>query len=773
MKPFLPIFSLGIAASFIACSESATSVDNNNKHESLESFTDSRDNREYKKVTIGEQTWMAENLYFEKYFYTWEEAKKACPEGWHLPNDDEWKILFNEVGGAEQAGLQLKSTSGWESGENGKDKYGFEASPMGYRDPLDERQKKGYRALFWSATELDNNNAYNWRFDGVSDYVFHEDYPKNYNLSVRCIENNDTEDEDSSSSTEESSSSNIKSSSSSKTQSSSSSKISSSSVSLSSSSATTSSSSTENLSSNTKPSSSADSTSSSSVISSSSINSSSSPMSSSNLAKSSSSSQTPSSSSSINSCSSVAVQSSNSAKSSSSVVISSSSVAKSSSSVSSSSSVASSSSKPLSPTVYDPINQTLTDGRDGQIYKTITIGKQTWMAENLNYDYNVATAQSACYMNDSSNCTKYGRLYNWSALMDSAGIFSKDSYRCGHRWQCTPAKVIRGVCPEGWHVPSVLEWNNLFYVSGERDAKSLKANYGWNGFEGTDEFGFSILPAGELSESYSFRNEGSYANFWTANKKSNSTNIVTVYKQKNYYVTGTVFDDFYSVRCIMDHEEEKNVIPNPDHEIIYGTIEDTRDGNVYKTVQIGDRIWMAENLKLEYNEGSAESICPDNNSEKCQNFGRLYSWAAAMDSAGRYSSDGANCGYKETCDSPNLVIGICPEGWRLPKIEDFQKLYETVGGDGVAGRHLKGISGWTEDDIGYDLYGFNALPNPGESSVSYWSSTYPSGTIYSVYGLTLSSTWIYSIINLNSVNTKNNYSPVRCIKMTQEEINMK
>ena len=82
MKQILWTLSLGLATSFIACSESATSVENNNEHESLESFTDSRDNREYKKVTIGEQTWMAENPYFEKYFYTWEEAKKACPEGW-------------------------------------------------------------------------------------------------------------------------------------------------------------------------------------------------------------------------------------------------------------------------------------------------------------------------------------------------------------------------------------------------------------------------------------------------------------------------------------------------------------------------------------------------------------------------------------------------------------------------------------------------------------------------------------------------------------------
>ena len=772
MKQLLWTLSLGFAVSLIACSESTTSADNSNNHDELESFTDSRDNRSYKKVTIGDQTWMAENLYFQKYFYTWEEAKEACPEGWHLPNDNEWKILFEEVGGTRQAGLMLKSSSEWASGGNGKDEYGFAAAPMGYRDTLDERQKKGDRALFWSATELDSQNAYNWRFDGISDYVFYEDYPKDFKLSVRCIENKNSEEDSSSSSTKtssssisvQSSSSSAKTSSSSVQESSSSSKIASSSSSSkddasSSSSTNTSSSSVQTSSSssvNISSSSSVKASSSSSVkVSSSSINAS-------------SSSSVRVSSSSINATSSSNVKlSSSSIKASSS----SSAIVSSSSSIPSSSSIVSSSSEQPRETIYDPINNTLTDGRDGQVYRTVTIGKQTWMAENLNYNYYYKSAQSFCYENDPANCEKYGRLYNWSALMDSAGIFSQDAYRCGSRRDCTRAKVIRGVCPEGWHVPSTLEWNNLFYTVGERSPKKLLAKEGWDGTAGTDDYGFTVLPAGVRNEfSPYYKDIEKITYLWTNNQNDN--NVISYDYIGRYYVTYSSYDNFYSVRCLMNNDEE-TVIPKPDHEIIYGTIEDTRDGNVYKTVQIGDRTWMAENMRLEYNEGSAVSICPGSKPENCETFGRLYSWAAAMDSAGLHSSDAKGCGHKGTCEPSKYPFGICPDGWRLPSREDFQKLVEIAGGDGIAGRHLKSTSGWTDEDTGYDLYGFNAIPTPEQAYVAYWTSTIPSGSISSVYRFSMHAARIYSDISLGLVSSKNYYSAVRCIKMTQAEINSK
>lgn len=690
MKQILWTLSLGLATSFIACSESATSVENNNEHESLESFTDSRDNREYKKVTIGEQTWMAENLYFEKYFYTWEEAKKACPEGWHLPNDDEWKTLFEEVGGVEKAGLQLKSTSGWETGKNGKDKYGFEASPMGYRDALDERQKKGYRALFWSATELDSKNAFNWRFDGVSDYVFYEDYPKNFRLSVRCIENNFIE-ESSSSSDEISSSSN-------KVQSSSSSND----------------------------------------------------RSSSSITKQSSSSSKNQSSSSITEQSSSSILSSSSESSSS---------MSSSSSSSSSSSIVSSSSEPPRPTVYDPIKKTLTDGRDGHIYRTTTINNRVWMAENLNYAYYFKSARSFCYQNDTAYCTKYGRLYTWSAAMDSVGAFSNDSKLCGLRSKsnCKPAEVVQGMCPKGWHLPNRAEWNELFYYIGGYNTQKLKAKQGWDGSEGTDDFEFSMLAAGTRTTKAEFTTEKEIAYFWTSDKED--ANAILFDHTQQYYIRMVTEDYAYSIRCLMNYED-KNNIPKPDHEIVYGTLEDSRDGNVYKTVEIGDQTWMVENLRLEYHEGSAESSCPTDDPEYCNTFGRLYTWSAAMDSAEIYSNDGAGCGYHLTCNPKTFAKGICPDGYRLPNKDDFLKLQEATGGSVLSGQNLKGLEGWPRNGNGFDLYGFNATPISEKDAVYYWGSS-EDDQKYSARTLCFTLTTMNSDI---CYSTKTATNPIRCIK---------
>jgi len=205
---------------------------------------------------------------------------------------------------------------------------------------------------------------------------------------------------------------------------------------------------------------------------------------------------------------------------------------------SSSSSTKSSSSSKVTDKVGEPVEPaevttgTMTDSRDGQTYKTVTIGTQTWMAQNLNYAYtdvpyyvpNVpyyvrddypSDSTSWCYRDDANNCSKYGRLYTWAAAMDSVGTWSTNGKGCGYNKTCSPTYPVRGVCPEGWHLPTKAEFETLFTaVGGQSTAgKVLKSTSGWKS-NGSDAFAFSALPAGSRGAVGSYDYEGGRTFFW-------------------------------------------------------------------------------------------------------------------------------------------------------------------------------------------------------------------------------------------------------------------
>jgi len=244
-------------------------------------------------------------------------------------------------------------------------------------------------------------------------------------------------------------------------------------------------------------------------------------------------------SSSVAGGSSIAVAQSSSVKASSSslAVASSSSKAVSSSSVVvvSSSSVilaTSSSSIALSSSSTLPISYgTLTDSRDGQTYKTVVIGTQTWMAQNLNYT--PTSGNSWCYSNTASNCTTYGRLYDYAIALTA--------------------------CPTGWHLPDTTAWNTLeAYVGGTGTAgNKLKAVSTlwttWPGITNTDDYGFSALPGGYYYGSSSLDvGDGGY--WWTATANGSSN----AYSQSMYYSHANVGHGNYyqtygfSARCLKD-----------------------------------------------------------------------------------------------------------------------------------------------------------------------------------------------------------------------------
>lgn len=125
------------------------------------------------------------------------------------------------------------------------------------------------------------------------------------------------------------------------------------------------------------------------------------------------------------------------------------------------------------------------DDRDGQEYRTVKIGDLVWMAENLNFAYNVPTlgvdSSSFRYDNEPDNCSKFGRLYMWSAAMDSAALFDDAGKGCGYGLLCEPSGKVRGVCPEGWHLPSRQEWIDMLSVVGDSSivGRKLKSASGW------------------------------------------------------------------------------------------------------------------------------------------------------------------------------------------------------------------------------------------------------------------------------------------------------
>ena len=640
-------------------------------------MTDSRDGKVYRTIKIGNQVWMAENLnfkidssycyndsskYCKKYgrLYSWAAAKRACPEGWHLPTIDEFETLFAAVGGQSTAGKKLKSASGWKKDGNGTDDYSFTALPAGGRSTNESFYGGDGGAYFWSSTEYGKNRSYYIFLNYQDDEANEVDYYRDDGMSVRCVKGK-----------------------------------------------------------------------------------------------------------------SAASSSSSSAKSSSSSVDADGwnwDVPK---------------EARLNPKIkYD----TMIDPRDKQVYKVVKIDvpdtnySQVWMAENLNYADSVKTpslkGSNWCYNDDEKNCEVSGRYYTWAAAIDSVALANdpKEPLDCGYGKTCGLDHGVQGICPDGWHLPTLREWSLLCEAIGDYRTcgEPLKALTGWNyagtpNNNGTDLYGFASLPTGRKISATSWQKVGSDVYYWSATEYSADQgryfNINNIYTQTYTYQNSKYYGQ--SVRCVkgepvaasssssakIDSTGWSWDVPKGTHlnpNIEYDSIVDSRDNHVYKVVKIEveeksySQVWMAENLNYADSATTPSLIgrnwCYNDDEKNCEVGGRYYTWAAAIDSVA-LAADTVNpmtCGYGEECELDSIVIrGICPEGWHLPSIHEWGLLSVAMGPAAVAGEPLKALTGWnyagTPNNNGTDLYGFAALPTGRKisatswqkvgSDVYYWSST--------------------------------------------------
>ena len=350
----------------------------------------------------------------------------------------------------------------------------------------------------------------------------------------------------------------------------------------------------------------------------------------------------------------------------------------------------------LSSSSWEPYSYgEVTDKRDRHVYKTIKIGNQTWMAENLNFDYHNRYAQtpalaspSSCYNNEPENCAKYGRLYPWSTIMDSAALFSKTGQSCGV-WKNSKVGLCkneaynytRGACPENWHIPTESDINQFIEFAKESPENPEWLNHYWL-YGANENFQYELL--------------SQYAYFGSALELDSNKTVVLHLNNNTISLQNSEKQEAHFLRCVKDSLSLIHVE--------HGELTDERDGQVYKTVKIGNQWWMAENLNFvdTQNTENFKSSCYNNEPDSCTKYGRLYRWRTAM-------ADSLNLN-----DYDFKARGICPEKWHVPSLNEWKTLVDIVNNFAT---DLKSKDGWIDDGNGADSFGFNVLPTGYRS---YW-----------------------------------------------------
>lgn len=454
---------------------------------------------------------------------------------------------------------------------------------------------------------------------------------------------------------------------------------------------------------------------------------------------------------------------------------------------------------------------TLVDERDGQVYKTVVVGNRVWMAQNLNFagndDFPYVEDESVCFNYDEANCALLGRLYSRVAAMNNPDCALNKPCNIGN-------SAIRGVCPNGWHVPTYADATALQDVFRSRlsEAKSAKTWEGSRYGAGSNSSGFSMPASGCLDlGDEDFENGGEAGYVWAYIQSPNMKYLI--FLGSNDYVdihSGYGYDILMSVRCVSDDTlkvasssssarssssvssssssysssssakssssslssssrelstpiTEKGEQFNPD--IDYGTMTDPRDGKTYKTVVVEGKTWMAENLNFAGNEdfplAEQYSLCSYGEEENCELYGRLYTREAAMNSD--------TCAYNTSCSLADPLQGVCPAGWHIPSLTEATDLKDLASDSFLT---LTSAKGWGNDTLsvysGDDTYGLSFLPAGDKSGNDYkyfganafmWANIPGDKQRYFVINASEKKAFIHSGYSVNVL-----YLSVRCVK---------
>ncbi len=501
-----------------------------------------------------------------------------------------------------------------------------------------------------------------------------------------------------------------------------------------------------------------------------------------------------------------------------------------------------------------------TDQRDGNQYPFVAIGKNYWMAKNL------------AFMPKVSPLKEQGGIwvyeYDGSSIYEAKLTENYNTYGCLYDWE-----IAKNACPDGWHLPSHIEWTDLDNFVGRNDPNGYadRQNYSdqwifqklvdqkkWHYTWIINSTNFGAVPGGTRVRRPSrdfYYDQGGGAYFWSSTKATTKDIWFRNLDQltEKIIVGVGLPEDGMSVRCVKNElvEFDKeiapsmkfspnsmgkvlrdlesidffirngdqiervdfNVIQNKDttpighsfagqfksysigwdtrefadgkYELqivaktfigkeyklsgeftilnhaeskVDGSFVDKRDSKAYKFVNIGSQIWMAQNLNFTYRDGNS-SFCQNFLPSNCDIYGRLY-------------------------DS-NSAKKVCPEGWHLPTIEEWDTLFNYISAsrdknnpaDTVSvGYKLKSVSGWNNHaknapgfGNGDNSYGFNALPGgwgdydnfgwQGNIS-SFWSSSIVSDPLTWMIQLS----WIRNSVDKTYYGSESQYSYVRCIK---------